>query len=911
MTSETPTTIIDSFLQRFPSAYQMPNLLFAYYASFATIFSPDYLYQLWLFFLEYKHQGQLQKLPSVVVSDLLQSGFCEQVAFELYELDDVLCKELKTQVPQICEKEGIHLFYTTKDVASLTREYADQYYKYSNRQNLFDMLYWKSMFILDYPQAIKELKETLDPQSSSHTDRKAQVYLEIAQIQAGAKAQHLATEDIQKLPTFSFDVESEFDIRDEHLVEVISGLLGLDTVVNTPEEQMKVEGKPIEIANLERLLKVTLEEISFDKISTSHIKRAYSINDRQEVIALALRNLEITDVSFLKDFPHLKKLYFGKNSITDISPIKSLSKLERLGLNQNQITEIPLDFFNDLPSLEMIYLKENPIQNIPKEIFDKSESSLLDLVNYASHHQLVFGNHPLDAERIIQEAQEKQLETIDLGHLNLSKIPEEVYELTHLKTLILGSHRSKNRGGMNSISSISDKIVKLQNLENIYLSDNFIQSLPQSIIQLKKLKTLGLTRNEIVEIPEIIFQITSLETLYLSGNPLRDISLKILDLYNLQKLGLNGVKIPGFPEEIEDLEDCWKQVKKHLIELEQLDQNQFNEKNPTMLSEENKRNIEIRIAEGKLTDDEILDFIYKGIINKEELMNKSLISEKQFKRLFSPIVQVDFGSWANLPRTLPEGRVDIFVIGIVGSGKSCFLAGLLNYADKLGKLDLKIDNTIGYGYANSLIEAVQEGLVPPPTPVEYLQYISGDLVDKNNDKHPLTFVEMSGEVFHDTYLKSLSEINPTFRSYLFENQNPKYIFFAIDYLLDTRTENYQKKHIDYLLNFLDQQGTLNSIEGITILITKLDGALSASVQKKAKSFLEMKYQSLTVKCEELSKKYGFSFHIFKFSLGDFEFNGRTYQYIPDDSENIFNLLCETTSFTSKPKSKGWWNRFFK
>ena len=235
------------------------------------------------------------------------------------------------------------------------------------------------------------------------------------------------------------------------------------------------------------------------------------------------------------------------------------SKERLLGL----IREKRMDnFFQELEALDVpSYVLDNlSNQN------DYSYAKKLErwVTNYFNNRQETIGKVPSNVTKIIQEVKEKKLESIDLGYLGLMEIPEEVYRLSHLKTLILGSHRSKNQGEMNQIISIAEKITHLQKLEKIYLSDNLIQSLPEGITQLKNLKTLGLSRNEIEEIPKIIFEITSLETLYLSGNPIKEIPTQILDLKNLQTLGLNSVKIPGFPDEIEDLENCWQMVKDHL-----------------------------------------------------------------------------------------------------------------------------------------------------------------------------------------------------------------------------------------------------------------------------------------------------------------------------------------------------------
>ena len=235
--------VIKSFLEKFDTPYQEPNLIFAYYASFAGIFSPDYLYQLWYFFKDYKKNAEAQKLHRVVVADLLSSFICEEVAFELFEMDESFASKLQHYFPHYCQSNHIGLLYTQKDFASLTLEYAERYYKYGNRQNLFNMLYWKSKFILDPAEANHELKNILTQQNKANfAGQNASIMLELVKIQPEHKAQQGTKQDISRVPTFTMeDISLEEDqdrirINDINLANIIAQKLGLSP--EPPQEEL-------------------------------------------------------------------------------------------------------------------------------------------------------------------------------------------------------------------------------------------------------------------------------------------------------------------------------------------------------------------------------------------------------------------------------------------------------------------------------------------------------------------------------------------------------------------------------------------------------------------------------------------------------------------------------------------------
>ena len=170
----------------------------------------------------------------------------------------------------------------------------------------------------------------------------------------------------------------------------------------------------------------------------------------------------------------------------------------------------------------------------------------------------------------------KNLKKLVLGLNEYSSLPEELFELTNLTELDL----SFNYG----LSTISESIGKLINLEKLEIANCELIKIPESIGKLKKLKYLDLNRNnywilddewsEDVEyiIPASIGNLENLEVLDLSGSGNRQFLGKMIlpdsigKLRNLKKLNLSNNYLTYLPDSFD-----------HLLNLEELylDKNNF------------------------------------------------------------------------------------------------------------------------------------------------------------------------------------------------------------------------------------------------------------------------------------------------------------------------------------------------
>ncbi len=138
----------------------------------------------------------------------------------------------------------------------------------------------------------------------------------------------------------------------------------------------------------------------------------------------------------------------------------------------------------------------------------------------------------MTVEERIQFAKERQLPQLDISDSGLTEIPEAVFELTHLRTLILGKKYAPTEDTTNR---------------------NKINYLPIEMSQLKHLEGLGLSFNDFGEFPSVITNLPRLQTLMLNGNPLGVLSSEISKVRHLRILSLGNTGLIELPEEIGEL----------------------------------------------------------------------------------------------------------------------------------------------------------------------------------------------------------------------------------------------------------------------------------------------------------------------------------------------------------------------
>ncbi|KAK6972841.1 malignant fibrous histiocytoma-amplified sequence 1 [Biomphalaria glabrata] len=224
----------------------------------------------------------------------------------------------------------------------------------------------------------------------------------------------------------------------------------------------------------------------------------------------------------------LKVLNLSRNKVNILLPeIGQLTKLVQLNLQQTNITSLPPEIAQCL-DLEEVYLWGNSIETLPDTLSRLTKLRVLAL-NYRSFCSVV--NTPY-MEGLLRK-----------GQIKSEHIPAVVFEMAGLQVLDLENTK------LNSLPYMANT-----NLEELYLSKNFLQTIPDSIYNLQMLKILDLSHNQLTEFHEDIGRLKSLKVLRMACNKLDLIPRTIANMEHLEELNLAENNITIIPPEIRYLQ---------------------------------------------------------------------------------------------------------------------------------------------------------------------------------------------------------------------------------------------------------------------------------------------------------------------------------------------------------------------
>jgi len=199
--------------------------------------------------------------------------------------------------------------------------------------------------------------------------------------------------------------------------------------------------------------------------------------DYEKIISLSsLSSLEIynTDNLDLEGFENL----------TNLESLILSCKVARYGSAQNKILK---KSFNGLKNIKKLSFKGYVIDDDTMEgistLTNLDELSFLSCYNVdeVNFDPIVNLNNNLKALTIHSHPYRMDI---------INVIPEQVYSLTHLKNLTVSS---------NEVSSVSNNIAKLINLESLDLTFNLLTEIPDVLNELPKLKYVSFARNSNLE----------------------------------------------------------------------------------------------------------------------------------------------------------------------------------------------------------------------------------------------------------------------------------------------------------------------------------------------------------------------------------------------------------------------------
>ena len=106
------------------------------------------------------------------------------------------------------------------------------------------------------------------------------------------------------------------------------------------------------------------------------VEKLLQFNKKNSVIKLSLRNMNISDITFLTQFPNIISLDLSFNNIKDLSILSKLEKLKKINLSYNSFTSVK--GLEGCQNLEELYMLFNPIDSV-NELKSLSSLRVIDI----------------------------------------------------------------------------------------------------------------------------------------------------------------------------------------------------------------------------------------------------------------------------------------------------------------------------------------------------------------------------------------------------------------------------------------------------------------------------------------------------------------------------------------------------
>ncbi len=308
----------------------------------------------------------------------------------------------------------------------------------------------------------------------------------------------------------------------------------------------------------------------------------------------------------------------------------------------------------------------------------------------------------------------------------------------------------------------------------------------------------------------------------------------------------------------------------------------------------------------------IKNLLISGTITEAQLLQHTTLGQDLINRIQNyQKRETPFDSWSDLP-PLEKNRTDLYFFGQPGSGKSCILASIFYYLHHNGMLMNSSQNPRGNVYKDQLINEINVGILPDSTQRDGVNYIPLDLKNQKKTayKHPLNFIEMSGEMFDDAYETGISDQNLAAKNYL-DNKNKKLIYFVLDYNVDNRSMNSgatsQTNKAEQVLALLDEFGTLKNTDGIFIVISKSDKfPKGVNRNEFAVEFLKKGYLNLYNNIKDKQEQYGFEIKLYPYTIGGVRCQDLLTSFEMQSPSEIIEDIMDYTFVSQKP----WYQRIF-
>ena len=159
---------------------------------------------------------------------------------------------------------------------------------------------------------------------------------------------------------------------------------------------------------------------------------------------------------------------------------------------------------------------------------------------------------------------------LDLTGRSIAELPEEIFRMRKLETLILNKNMIKqiprelaklSEAGLlrsiecedNLLEEVDEEISTIRSLEKIRFARNLIKTFPSFVNQLYQLLVLDLSENQLTEIPGAVGNLLFLEELNISHNFIKNLPQPLMNLARLQTLNISHNQIERISPAIANL----------------------------------------------------------------------------------------------------------------------------------------------------------------------------------------------------------------------------------------------------------------------------------------------------------------------------------------------------------------------
>ena len=151
-----------------------------------------------------------------------------------------------------------------------------------------------------------------------------------------------------------------------------------------------------------------------------------------------------------------------------------------------------------------------------------------------------------EVQRRIDDVLRNGAKRLDLSNLELSSLPESVFNLAQLEELYIGQ---------NLLTFLPHSLERLSRLRELYAGFNQIQSLPESVGNLHRLRVLDLSGNSLIALPGAITHLGGLRELVLANNRIAELSDSLEGLRELRGLDLSHNLLTTLPNSMRALKE--------------------------------------------------------------------------------------------------------------------------------------------------------------------------------------------------------------------------------------------------------------------------------------------------------------------------------------------------------------------